>query len=112
MAPRDRLHIFVRRPAVAEEYTSYSSGRGGPRPPAPIRDAHARRLIAEAQQAAEQALARRAAAMQQTGVESTNEGMLLTFESWPGFELELSTLDPGRQPPELVAVIARGEGEE
>jgi len=52
------------------------------------------------------------AALQQAGMESTNEGMLLTFESWPGFELELSSLDPARQAPELVAVVARGEGDE
>jgi hypothetical protein len=38
--------------------------------------------------------------------------MLLTFESWPGFQLELSTFDPLRQPPELVAVRANGEGDE
>jgi hypothetical protein len=38
--------------------------------------------------------------------------MLLTFESWPGFELELSTLDPARQPPELVAVRGSGEGDD
>lgn len=36
--------------------------------------------------------------------------MLLTFESWPGFELELSALDPARQPPELIAVRERVQG--
>jgi hypothetical protein len=30
--------------------------------------------------------------------------MLVTFESWPGFQLELTTFDPARQPPELLAV--------
>jgi hypothetical protein len=35
--------------------------------------------------------------------------MLLTFESWPGFELELKSLDPLRgESPELLAVHERG----
>jgi hypothetical protein len=38
--------------------------------------------------------------------------MLLTFESLPGFQLELSALDPRSQPPELVAVRTMGEEEE
>jgi len=112
MAPRDRQHIFVRRPAISEEYTSYGTGRGSPRPPAPIREAHAERLINEVRQAEQVALSRRASAAQQTGVEAVSEGMLVTFESWPGFDLELSTLDPAKQPPELVAVVTRGEGDE
>jgi len=112
MAPRDRQHIYVRRPAVAAEYTSYAPGRGSPRPPSPIRDSHAQRLINEARRAEQAALTRRSTAAQEAGVEATSEGILVTFESWPGFDLELSTLDPARQPPELVAVIARGEGDE
>ncbi len=112
MPSRDRLHIFVRRPAVAEAYTSYTTGRGGPRPPSPIRDIHARRLIEEARQAEQSALLRRAAVARESGVSPTSEGMLVTFQSWPGFELELSTLDPSRQPPELVAVVDRGADDE
>jgi len=38
--------------------------------------------------------------------------MLVTFESWPGFELELTPLDPLRQAPELVAVRDHGQNEE
>ena len=110
MATRDRPHILVLSSAVAEEYTSYTSGRGNPRPPAPIRDEHARRLIAEAQAAESEALKRRVIAVQQAGVKATSEGMYLTFQSWPGFELELQALDPLRRGPELVAVSEEGEG--
>jgi hypothetical protein len=112
MAPRDRQHILVRRPAIAEAYTSYTSGRGSPRPPAPIRDEHARRLIAEAQQTELEAHQRRVATAGQVGVTPTTEGTLITFESWPAFELELKSLDPLRQGPELVAVRDQGEGED
>lgn len=108
MANRDKLHILVRRLAVSEGYTSYGSGRGGPRPPSPIRDRHAQRLIAEARDAEQSALARRDATARDSGVTSTSDGMLITFQSWPGFELELSSLDPAKQPPELVAVVERG----
>jgi hypothetical protein len=38
--------------------------------------------------------------------------MLLTFESWPGFELEPAKLDPGNQPPELIAVRTRIVGDQ
>ena len=37
--------------------------------------------------------------------------MLLTFESWPGFELEPAKFDPVNQPPELVAVRTRQVGD-
>lgn len=112
MATRDRLHILVRRPAEAEAYTSHSSGREGPRPPAPIREQHARRLLEAARQAEAEAKERRAAAAQELGVRPTSEGMLLTFESWPGFELQLTSLDPAKQAPELIAVRERVEGDE
>ena len=111
MAPRDRLHILVRRPAVAEEYTSHAVGRSGPRPPSPIRGEHARRLTEEARQAERQGIARRAATAQQMEVTASGDGLYVTFESWPGFELELKSLDPLRQGPELVAVTARGTQE-
>jgi Subtilase family len=75
---------------VAEEYTSHAVGRSGPRPPSPIRAEHARRLTEEARQAERQGIARRATTAQ---------------------ELELKSLDPLRQGPELVAVTARGTQE-
>lgn len=112
MAPRDRLHILVLRPASTEQYTSYGTGRGSPRPPAPIRDVHARRLREEAEAASAAARERRERATQELGVRPTSEGILLTFESWPGFELEPAKFDPGNQPPELIAVRTSGEGDQ
>ena len=38
------------------------------------------------------------------GIPPSGEGLLITFESWPGYELALTSLDPLRAPPELVAV--------
>ncbi len=114
MAPRDRPHILVRRPAVSEAYTSHATGRGSPRPPSPIRAEHARRLTDEARRVELQAQARReATSSEELGVTSASEGMLLTFESWPGFELELKSLDPLRgETPELLAVHERGADED
>lgn len=112
MAPRDRFHILVRQPATAEEYTSYASGRGSLRPPAPIREEHGRLLVEEAQGVAVLARERRTATGSELGLRPTAEGLYITFESWPGFELELSTFDPLNAPPELVAVREVGEGEE
>jgi hypothetical protein len=113
MTPRDRPHILVRRPAVAEPYTSYDTGRGSPRPPSPIREEHARRLTEEANRVALEAQARRSATAAELGASTVTEGTLVTFESWPGFELELKSLDPLRKgTPELLAVHERGTGDD
>lgn len=112
MAQRDRLHILVIRPAVAEAYTSFASGRGSPRPPPPIRQEHGLRLREELESATRESLARRNQTAARVGVRSTSEGMLLTFESWPGFELDPVRLDPQNQPPELLALRTSGQGEE
>ena len=112
MAARNRPHILVRRPATAEPYTSYATGRGGPRPPSPIRQEHARRLTEEANRVALQSQARRSAAAEEFRVSPLAVGTLVTFESWPGFELELKSLDPlGNGRPELLAVHSRGTGD-
>lgn len=103
MAERNRLHIISPRPAEATGYTSYRSGRGSPRPPAPIdRQAHGAGLAAAAR-AAEQSAAERRAALEVTPV---SEGLYLTFQSWPGFELDLQSFEPltGKARPELMSV--------
>lgn len=113
MALRDRPHILVRRPAAAEPYASYGTGRGSPRPPSPIREEHARRLNEEMNRVAREAQARRLATAAELGVSATAEGRLVTFESWPGFDLELQSLDPvGEGNPELLAVHVRGTGDD
>jgi hypothetical protein len=38
--------------------------------------------------------------------------MLITFQSWPGFELELHSLDPVRRGPQLLAVREQVEGDD
>ena len=112
MAPRDRLHVLVLRPASTEDYTSYGTGRGSPRPPHPIREVHARKLEDDAETADRVARERRERTSQEVGVLPTSEGMLLTFVSWPGFDLDPAKLDPGNQPPELIAVRSRVVGGE
>jgi hypothetical protein len=72
------------------------------------RDEHGPRLRAEAEEALREVQQRRVAAMQDTSVQTTAEGMLLTFESWPNVEMDLWSFDPARQPPELIAVRETG----
>ncbi len=113
MTLRDRSHILVRRPAVAEPYTSYGSGGGSPRPPSPIRKEHARHLTEEANRVTVEARLRRSAMSEELDISALAQGTLVTFESWPSFELELKSLDPLRAgTPELLAVHERGSGEE
>ncbi len=81
MAPRDRPHILVRRPAVSESYTSYDAGRGSPRPPSPVRQEHARRLTEEATRVALDTQARRSARAAELGISTVPEGTLVIFES-------------------------------
>ncbi len=104
MAPRDRIHILVLRPAIVEGYTSHATGRGSPRPSAPIREVHARKLQAEAEQAVVEARQRRSQTAQEVGVRPSGDGLLLIFESFPGFQLEPAKLDPANRAPELIAV--------
>ena len=44
-------------------------------------------------------------------MQPASEGLTFTFESWPGFELDLAAFDPLRQPPELLAVRITGDPE-
>ena len=103
MAERNRLHIISPRAAESTNYTSYRSGRGSPRPPAPMdRQAHGAGLAAAAR-AAEQAGRDRRDALR---IAPVSEGLYLTFQSWPGFELDLQSFEPlvGKDRPELMAV--------
>ena len=113
VADRDRHHIVVPWAALAEDYTSYREGRGSPRPPSPIdRHAHGQGLAESARRAELEGLARRAGAAHDLGVQPASDGLAFTFDSVPGFQLELTSLDPLRQAPELLAVQVIGDGAE
>lgn len=110
MAPRNRDHILVPRKADSEPFTSFAIGREGPRPPAPIdRQGHGLGLARSVEQAESAGIARKQAATEQFDMEPSSAGIYLTFDSVPGFSLQLTTLDPqlrGAQP-ELRAVSER-----
>src|SRR6187399_58914 len=96
MAERDRPHIVVPTPPVAEPFTLASSGGGSEREGfTGDRRQHGQRLTEELQ-----------AALAPVGDEAETSGTYVTFVSFPGLELALERLDPqgaGEQP-ELVAV--------
>jgi hypothetical protein len=105
MANRNRPHIFIQRPAIAEAYTRPPRRMGShPIPVPPDRRSHADRLVAELRDAAGDANARRA--QRPTSVEGAVDGVYITFESFPGVDLALQSLDPrqGRRHPELISV--------
>lgn len=105
MAERDRPHIFVGQPAMTEAYSPppRAIGRGTSFAPAD-RGAHGRRLEEQLTTAERTARERRAAS--ELAVDGALPGIYVTFESFPGLELALTSLDPrlGQVHPELVAV--------
>ncbi len=105
MAERNRPHLFVDGRVTAEDYTHRASGGGDNEAPAPPdRAAHARRLITALEQADDAARRRRQAG--QVPVPGAVAGVYVRFESFPGLELALSSLDPqrGNVHPELRSV--------
>lgn len=104
MAERDRPHIKITRPAAAEPYTRPPLNIPGAEVAVPAdRRGHGARLAGELAAAETEALARREARPEETG---RADGILITFESFPGVELALESLDPrqGKVHPELRAV--------
>jgi hypothetical protein len=104
MAERDRPHIKIARPAAAEPYTRPPLNIPGVEVPVPAnRRSHGTRLATELAAAETEALARREAMAEET---ARADGILITFESFPGVELALESLDPrqGKVHPELRAV--------
>jgi hypothetical protein len=101
-AERNRKHILVRRPPVAEDYTPYTGG-GKKEIPVPVsRAAHARALRTAFEDAETEAKKRRSAAG--VTVHGAKPGLYIEFESRPGIELNLSSLENKRKQIELVAV--------
>lgn len=108
MATRDRLHILVPSAASSEAFSPLVLGRSGASPPSPAdRGAHGRRLKDDLDALGAAARARR----EQTDVrvEGAVEGVYIQFESVPGFDLELTALEPrqGKVHPELRSVTER-----
>lgn len=100
--PRDRRHVFLRGWAEAEGYTSHASGGGGPEIPERDPRRHGAKLRSDLEQETARALDRRRTA----DPEAAATGIYLTFESFPGIELALESLENRRlrRPAELVAV--------
>lgn len=95
MADRDRPHLIVPAPPEAEPFTSTQGGRGSDKPAfTGDRAGHGRTLARQFEQAV------------RTPDETDNAGALVSFESFPGLELALQSLDVQRsgEQPELVAV--------
>ncbi|MFV0306712.1 MAG: S8 family peptidase [Desertimonas sp.] len=115
MAPRNRPHIIVARRPETDPYTSHVSGRDSPRPAVPIdRFGHGIALARAAEAAQDAGRARRRQVGELLGIAPASNGIYVVFDSTPGFDLVLKTLDPqsaGDQP-ELVAVqqvVAAGQ---
>lgn len=95
MAERDRPHLIVPAPPRAEPFTSTQGGGSSDRPEfTGDRAGHGRALARQFEQAV------------RTSDETDTAGTYVSFESFPGLELALQSLDVQRsgEQPELVAV--------
>ncbi|WP_063005697.1 S8 family peptidase [Nocardia salmonicida] len=104
MTPRDKPHLIVSA-AQAARYSPPTRGRGDAVPdPIPDRAAHGQKLYGELQQI--EAVARSRHLSRAATIEGAIEGAYVVFESFPGIELALTTLDPqqGNLHPELRSV--------
>lgn len=102
-APRNKRHLVAPYPPATEpfrpHYTRIPQRKfTGPKD----RAAHAKALTASLQQAQSEAAQRRAAL--DLSVRSAERGLYIQFESPPGIELKLESLENRRQGIELVAV--------
>lgn len=105
MAFRDRSHIIVPRPAQVEPFKPPRRKISPKELPTPAdRLAHGNRLTAELNAARAQGLTRREQCT--VSIPERAEGIYVVFESFPGLELALESLDPrrGKRHPELVSV--------
>ena len=96
MADRNRPHLFVDGRVAAEEYRRPPAGGGRSEevPPPADRAGHARGLITALERADSAGRSRRAAAP--VSVPGALPGVYVTFESFPGLDLALKSLDPQR----------------
>ena len=105
MAERNLPHIFIEGRAASEQYQR-PPRKITPRPqPVPEdREGHGQRLRGELESAEADGKARRE--QQDMVVFGVTEGVYVTFESFPGLDLALESLDPsaGKVHPHLVSV--------
>lgn len=102
-APRNRRHLLVRTPPLTEEYTPHPRKIELPPIPSPQnRRQHATGLMAALQQA-ERKTAEERDELSIT-VHGAEPGLYIQFESVPGVELKLESLEDKRRGIELVAV--------
>jgi hypothetical protein len=102
-APRNRRHILVRKPPSSEEYTPHRRKIDPPAIPGPQnRQLHAKALNAALRQAERETKQSRDAV--QVSVHGAEPGLYVQFESPPGVELKLESLEDRRSGIELVAV--------
>lgn len=102
MAERDRQHIVVDGRRTAEPYRRPPQAiPGRPLAPPPDPAGHAAALIAQLERADDESSTRRQ--VQGVHVEGTAPGAYIVFESFPGIDLALESLDPrqGKMHPEL-----------
>src|SRR5882757_4177006 len=108
MAERNRPHILIRAGASVEGYTKRVTAGAGRTTPAPAdRARHARNLLDSLDSAEREGANRRA--LDPVRIEGARPGIYVTFESFPGMELALTSLDPqtGRIHAELMSVQER-----
>ncbi|CRK56852.1 hypothetical protein [Alloactinosynnema sp. L-07] len=114
MRERDKPHLIIPTPASARAYQPPKRKIDTPDLPAPAdRGAHGTQLKADLEDTAAAALERRQE--QSITVVGTIEGFYASFDSFPGIELALESLDPraGTVHPELRAVqeVHLGDGQ-
>lgn len=112
MADRNRSHITVPASATKdpEPFTPVGGGGEGESPAFSTgRSDHGHGLKSKLVDADATAKSERPDVI----VEGALSGIYVTFESWPGFELALTSLEPqvGKSHPEVRAVTTRGEGD-
>jgi len=108
-AERDRRHIQIDNPPASSPYTPHGGG-GDKDLPSVDRDGHAQHLSEALSEAARAAVERRAQI--DFEVQGAEPGTYLAFDSPPGFDLQLKSLESriGKKSIELVAVRDNVDG--
>lgn len=112
MAERDRPHLFVPPSrAITTPFTPHGAGGGeGPSLPARDRTAHGRRLASAVQDAVDEGAGRKAASARAVGMEP-DDGLILQFESFPGLELALESLEDRQAGAAMLSVRTVEQGD-